>query len=72
MPILKNWKPFLDQPHGKHIHLSGQVYGDERFADGTEIVTSRIVSMTENQAVTKKGVVYELQPMHLRGDKDAE
>lgn len=39
----------------KHWHLVGDIYGDKRFLDGTNIVTSRIVSINaiEKDAIVK-------------------
>ena len=39
----------------EHWHLVGNVYGDKRFYDGMEIVTSRIISINaiEKDAIVK-------------------
>lgn len=39
----------------KHWHLVGDIYGDKRFLDGTNIVTSRIISINaiEKDAIVK-------------------
>ena len=39
----------------KHWHLVGDIYGDKRFPDGMNIVTSRIISIgaSEKNAIVK-------------------
>ena len=39
----------------KHWHLVGDIYGDKRFPDGANIVTSRIISINaiEKDAIVK-------------------
>ena len=39
----------------KHWHMAGYIYGDKRFFDGTNIVTSRIISINaiEKDAIIK-------------------
>ena len=48
----------------EHWHLVGNVYGDKRFYDGMEIVTSRIISLEvsgKNLVVTTKNSKYLLR-----------
>lgn len=48
----------------EHWHLVGNVYGDKRFYDGMEIVTSRIISLEisgKNLVVTTKNSKYLLK-----------
>lgn len=39
----------------KHWHLVGDIYGDKRFLNGMNVVTSRIISINgiENDAIVK-------------------
>lgn len=39
----------------KHWHLVGDIYGDKRFLNGTNVVTSRIISINsiEKDAIVK-------------------
>lgn len=66
---LKNWSVFSKgsdflPPELQSPHLQGNVYGNERFPDGTYVHTSRIVSIedkgTHKEATTASGSVYEL------------
>lgn len=45
-------------------HLQGDVYGNDRFPDGTYVHTSRIVAIedkgTHKEAITESGSVYEI------------
>ena len=43
---LKNWSIYKGS--SIHYHIAGEVYGHERFIDGTEINTSRIVFVDGN------------------------
>ena len=38
----------------KHWHLVGDIYGDKRFPDGVDIVTSRVISIN---AIGKDAIV---------------
>ena len=53
MSALKNGYFVLSNT--KHWHLVGDVYGDKRFLNGTNIVTSRIISINaiEKDAIVK-------------------
>jgi hypothetical protein len=57
--IIKNWSLV---PGKGTVHLYGDVYGDERFADGATIETSPIVGLNPLQetVVTKSGNEYML------------
>jgi hypothetical protein len=54
MPRLENWYII-----GRS--LIGQVYNDERFADGTEIQTSRIIKLDSEAGIAQtRNTTYEL------------
>lgn len=47
-------------PEMKTQHLSGNVYGHNRFYDGTGITTTAIVAVSGGRVVTRSGSEYEL------------
>ncbi len=56
MPILRNWKvlKYYSQVHQKEMtYLTGRVYNDTRFLDGSEIRTSAVLEMTDGYARTR-------------------
>lgn len=59
MILLKNWMIRYGLSKETMV-LIGDVYGDKRFADGTTITTSKIVSLEGNIAISKSGTVYTL------------
>lgn len=56
-------------PELQSPHLHGNVYGNERFPDGTYVHTSRIIGIedkgTHKAATTASGSIYELQKRML-------
>ena len=74
---LKNWSIITDvspftPPELMHYHLQGNVYGNPKFEDGTNVITSRIIEINDigdhKEAITRSGSVYEL----YKEDVDAE
>lgn len=56
MPLLKNWTIFnrFSNTYNKEMpYLTGEVYNDKRFPDGSEIVTTAVLEFKENYARTK-------------------
>jgi hypothetical protein len=63
VPSLKHWsfiRRFSKSKGGVREYLTGDVYGDPDFPDGTRIVTSAIVSHDDHNAVTASGAHYVL------------
>lgn len=56
MPRLENWEIFYDDSKPR---LSGNVFNDDRFFDGTSIFTSQLIELTDKYAKTKN-TLYEL------------
>lgn len=55
MPILRNWKvlKYYSQVHGKEMYyLTGRVYNDSRFPNGSEIRTSAVLEIDDGVAQT--------------------
>jgi len=66
-PILENWSVSTSIPPDPYsppeifdMYVSGQVYGDQRFPDGKQIITSRIKNVNKNIVQTINGTVYKL------------
>lgn len=66
---LKNWSVFSKgseflPPELQSPHLQGDVYGNDKFPDGTYVHTSRIIGIedkgTHKEVTTASGSVYEL------------
>jgi len=56
LPILKNYNIFwrFSNTHQKQMpYLSGKVYNDKRFPDGTDICTTAATILTANYAKTR-------------------
>jgi hypothetical protein len=63
MPHLKHWSFIQRYSKSKGAvreYLTGDVYGDPDFPDGTRIMTSAIVSHDDHNAVTASGAKYVL------------
>lgn len=67
--ILKNWSVTSDvnafiAPELKHYYLQGNVYGNPKFEDGRNVITSRIMELNDKgdykEAITRSGSVYQL------------
>jgi hypothetical protein len=61
---LKHWafiRRFSKSKGGIREYLTGEVYDDPSYPDGTRIVTSAIVSHDDRQAVTSSGAHYLLE-----------
>lgn len=66
MPKLKNWGvvSLMDEyqaPELSAARLKGNVYGDGRFLEGEEIVTSPIACADGRNITTRTGTVYYLE-----------
>lgn len=65
MARLESWRvtggndPYT-APELHTLHLQGLVYGHSMFDDGCPVLTTPIVSVSDERVVTKSGSVYEL------------
>ena len=66
MPKLENWavitkdvSPYL-APELRKPCLTGNIFDDDRFVDGTIITTSAITDIDQRKIRTKSGTIYEL------------
>ena len=71
MTELRGWQCFNYQNSAEkftsvNLQVSGFIYGDIRFEDGTYVVTSRIISANGRSVVTESGTHY-----WLTGDPDS-
>ena len=67
---LKNWSIVSDvisnyaAPEISHYYLQGNVYGNPKFEDGSNVITSRIMEIIHKgdhkEAITRSGSIYEL------------